>query len=211
MPEAPPRRGQFLFMSNRKAFNFFRSYYEVANELTDKDRLAFYDALLLEQFTGRKSELKGMAKFAYISQQHSIESQINGFNQRLKRGDISLEPLSSLPPTAGDTPPPKAQEEGEEEEKGKDISQTPLIDIEKIFLEKTESNWTESYAKKEAQKFYNFYSSKGWKVGKEKMKSLPHAIGGWISRCDKPETKNSPKEETEREFRLRMFNERNGL
>jgi hypothetical protein len=93
----------------------------------------------------------------------------------------------------------------------KDISQTPLIDIEKIFLEKTESNWTESYAKKEAQKFYNFYGSKGWKVGKEKMKSLPHAIGGWISRCDKPETKDSPKEETEREFRLRMFNERNGL
>jgi hypothetical protein len=195
----------------RKAFNFFRSYYEVANELSDKDRLAFYDALMLEQFTGRKSELKGMAKFAYISQQHSIDSQINGFNQRLKRGDISLEPLSSLPPTAGSTPPPKAQEEGEEEEKGKDISQTPLIDIEKIFLEKTESNWTESYAKKEAQKFYNFYGSKGWKVGKEKMKSLPHAIGGWISRCDKPETKDSPKEETEREFRLRTFNERNGL
>jgi hypothetical protein len=195
----------------RKAFNFFRSYYEVAKELSDKDRLAFYDALMLEQFTGRKSELKGMAKFAYISQQHSIDAQINGFNQRLKRGDISLEPLSSLPPTAGSTLPPKAQEEGEEEEKGKDISQTPLIDIEKIFLEKTESNWTESYAKKEAQKFYNFYGSKGWKVGKEKMKSLPHAIGGWISRCDKPETKDSPKEETEREFRLRTFNERNGL
>ena len=93
----------------------------------------------------------------------------------------------------------------------KDISQTHLIDIEKIFLEKTEYNWTQSFAKKEAEKFYNFYGSKGWKVGKEKMKSLPHAIGGWISRCDKPETKDSPKEETEREFRLRMFNERNGL
>jgi len=199
---------------SRKAFNFFRSYYEVANELTDKDRLSFYDALMLEQFTGQKTELKGMAKFAYISQQHSIDAQINGFNQRLKRGDISLEPLSSLPPAAGATPPPKAQEKEEEEEKGKDIkdiSKTLLQEVEKLFLEKTESNWTESYAKKEAQKFYNFYGSKGWKVGKEKMKSLPHAIGGWISRCDKPETKDSPKEETEREFRLRMFNERNGL
>ena len=90
----------------------------------------------------------------------------------------------------------------------KDISQTHLIDIEKIFLEKTEYNWSQSSAKKEAEKFYNFYGSKGWKVGKEKMKSLPHAIAGWISRCDNPETK---KEETEREFRLRTFNERNGL
>jgi hypothetical protein len=90
----------------------------------------------------------------------------------------------------------------------KDISKTSLQEVEKLFLEKTESIWTESYAKKEAEKFYNFYGSKGWKVGKEKMKSLPHAIGGWISRCDNPETK---KEETEREFRLRTFNERNGL
>jgi len=198
----------------RKAFNFFRSYYEIAKELTDKDRLAFYDALMLEQFTGQKTELKGMAKFAYISQQHSIESQVKGFNQRLKRGDIALEPLSSLPPAVGVTPPPKAQGKGEEEEKGKDIkdiSKTSLQEVEKIFLEKTAYNWTESFAKKEAEKFYNFYASKGWKVGKEKMKSLPHAIGGWISRNDKPETVNAPKEETEREYRLRMFNERNGL
>ena len=62
-----------------------------------------------------------------------------------------------------------------------------MQEVEKLFLEKTAYNWTEHYAKKEAEKFYNFYASKGWKVGKEKMKSLPHAIGGWISRDDKPE------------------------
>ena len=121
-------------MSNRKAFNFFRSYYEVANELTDKDRLAFYDALMLEQFTGQKTELKGMAKFAYISQQHSIESQINGFNQRLKRGDISLEPLSSLPPTAGFTPPPKAEEKEEGKEQGKGNYKPRKISFEESEL-----------------------------------------------------------------------------
>jgi len=33
---------------SRKAFNFFASYYEVAKELDDKNRLAFYDALILE-------------------------------------------------------------------------------------------------------------------------------------------------------------------
>ena len=31
-------------MSKRKAFNFYFSYYDIAKELTDKDRLAFYDA-----------------------------------------------------------------------------------------------------------------------------------------------------------------------
>jgi hypothetical protein len=105
----------------------------------------------------------------------------------------------------------KGKEIKEKKENSIDISLTTLSLVEKIFLEKTAYNWTESYAKKEAEKFFNFYASKGWKVGKEKMKSLPHAIGGWISRNDKPETVNAPKEETEREYRLRMFNERNGL
>ena len=111
----------------------------------------------------------------------------------------------------GFSKPKKADNEKENDNVIKDISKTSLQEVEKIFLEKTEYNWSNSSAKKEAEKFYNFYGSKGWKVGKEKMKSLPHAIAGWISRCDKPEIKDSPKEETEREFRLRMFNERNGL
>ena len=71
----------------------------------------------------------------------------------------------------------------------KDISKTTLEDCEKLFLDKTAFNWTESFARKEAFKFYNFYASKNWMVGKNKMKSLPHAIGGWIGRVDneKPE------------------------
>jgi len=74
----------------------------------------------------------------------------------------------------------------------KDISYTTLEDCVKLFLEKTAFNWTEQYAKKQAETFYNFYSAKGWLIGKNKMKSLGHAIGGWISRQDKPETINTP-------------------
>ena len=107
---------------SRKAFNFFRSYYEVATELSDKDRLAFYDALILEQFTGLKSDLKGMAKFAYISQSHSINSQINGYNQRLKRKDIDPDQkpitpnyLSESAPAAGGGSGGEVQEKEKEQ------------------------------------------------------------------------------------------------
>lgn len=179
----------------RKGFNFFRSYYDVAKELSDKDRLAFYDALILEQFTGIKTDLKGMAKFAYISQKHSIDAQIVGFNQRLKRNDTDLQPLSSQAPAIPPMPPPAVQEKEEEEgeEKIGDISKTTLEDCEKIFIQKTDTHWTHHYAKLEASKFYNFYAAKGWMVGKNKMKSLPHAIGGWISRCDQDNV-NKPKQ-----------------
>lgn len=71
-------------MSKRKAVKFYRSYWEVAIELNDKDRLAFYDGLLMRQFTGKEPELNGMAKFAYISQKHSIDAQVKGFEDKTK-------------------------------------------------------------------------------------------------------------------------------
>jgi len=71
-------------MSERKAVKFYRSYWEVAMELNDKDRLAFYDAVMLRQFTGQESALTGMAKFAYISQKHSIDAQVKGFEDKTK-------------------------------------------------------------------------------------------------------------------------------
>lgn len=61
----------------RKAFNFYRSYWDVAQELPEKDRLAFYDAVMKAQFTGEFTQLKGMAKLAFVSQQHSIKSLVS--------------------------------------------------------------------------------------------------------------------------------------
>jgi hypothetical protein len=70
-------------LTKRKGFNFFRSYYDVYNELSDKDKVQFMDALLDRQFLGVKPNgLKGMSKFAYISQTNSIDSQVKGYNDK---------------------------------------------------------------------------------------------------------------------------------
>jgi hypothetical protein len=75
-----------LKLTKRKGFNFFRSYYDVYNELeTDKDKVAFIEALLDRQFLGIKpTNLTGMAKFAYISQTNSIDSQVKGYEDKTK-------------------------------------------------------------------------------------------------------------------------------
>ena len=80
--------------TKRKGFNFYRSYFDVYNELSDKDKLAFIDALLNRQFLGVKPEsLKGMAKFAYISQTNSIDQQVKGFETKtgLNLNDLRVE------------------------------------------------------------------------------------------------------------------------
>ena len=71
-------------MSKRKAFNFYFSYYDIAKELTDKDRLAFYDAIIKRQFFGIETDLSGLAKLAYISQKHSVDAQVSGWESKMK-------------------------------------------------------------------------------------------------------------------------------
>ena len=102
----------------RKAFNFYRSYFDVINELNDKDKLQFLMALLNKQFNGIEPRLNGQANFAYISQKHSIDSQVAGYESKTKQ---KLEPTQ--PPSVGATQPPSVQEK----EKGKEQCVIPTL------------------------------------------------------------------------------------
>jgi hypothetical protein len=112
-------------LTKRKGFNFFRSYYDVYNELPEADKLPFIEALLDRQFLGIKpTNLKGMAKFAYISQTNSIDSQVKGYEDKTKTKLNPCEPVV-LPPTDGGglrgDLPPTLQVEEKEKEKEKEI------------------------------------------------------------------------------------------
>jgi hypothetical protein len=75
----------------RKGFNFYRSYFEVSMELKDSEFIDFIKALLQKQFNGiEPTNLKGMAKFAYLSQKHSIDSQVKGYEDKTKQKLIPL-------------------------------------------------------------------------------------------------------------------------
>ena len=107
-------------LTKRKAFNFFRSYYDVYNELSDKDKLAFMDALLDRQFLGVKpTDLKGIAKFAYISQTNSIDSQVKGYETKTKSKLVDSTEIEGAnhTPTVGCSDTPTAQVQVQEEEK----------------------------------------------------------------------------------------------
>ena len=146
----------------RKAFNFYRSYYEIAIELNDKDRLAFYDALLKRQFTGVETELKGMAKFAYVSQKHSIDLQIKGYMDKTK--DPLVHPSVGGKQGGSVDPSVQEKEEGKEKEKVEhtiDSRKNDFAELLKPFIEKYGREmirefflyWTEPNQKKQKMKF----------------------------------------------------------
>ena len=102
----------------RKAFNFYRSYYDVAKELSNKERDEFIWAVLQKQFEGIEPDLSGMAKFAYLSQQHSIDAQVVGYETKTKE---KLTPTQggSVGGTQGGMQGGSVQEKEKEKEKEK--------------------------------------------------------------------------------------------
>jgi hypothetical protein len=82
--------------NDRKAFNFYRSYYDVALLLPEPDQAEFLMAICLAQFTGQIVEPKlPMAKLAFASQLHSINKQLEGFIHG-KKTPPRKEPLKGL-------------------------------------------------------------------------------------------------------------------
>jgi hypothetical protein len=131
----------------RQAFKFYRSYWDVANELNDKDRLAFYDALLKRQFTGEETELNGMVKFAYISQKHSIDKQIKGYEDKTKA------PIQD--PTQGGT---------------QGGTQDPLIQVQEKEEEKEEEKVYIVPFQERVHGFLNWFNLEFVKHGKQQSK-----------------------------------------
>ena len=71
---------------------------------------------MLKQFTGEEPNLDGMVKFAYLSQKHSIDRQVKGYEDKTK--DPLVHP--SVGGRQGGSVDPSVQEKEEEKEKEKE-------------------------------------------------------------------------------------------
>ena len=146
----------------RKAFNFYRSYYEVAKELKETDRAKFLWAILQRQFEGIEPKIEGVCKLAYISQQHSIESQVIGYEH--KTGE-KLTPIGGG--SVGGGKGGSVQGEGEEKEEVQYVGKTKFHSFEKSkYFDKVEfANSFPDWSKEKLKYYYenacDYSTSKG--------------------------------------------------
>lgn len=167
----------------RKAINFFRSYYDVAMELNDKDRLAFYDALLNKQFENVEPELNGMAKFAYLSQKHSIDTQIKGYFDKTKDDKFNPNQAPLVGGSQGGSKPPYGQEEEQEEEQVQ-VQVKSNIDERKLKFATTLKPFLDLYGKELLNDFYAYWtepnkSNTKLKFELEKTWGLERRLNTW--------------------------------
>lgn len=171
---------------------FYRSFFEAIKDLNFEQQGIIFNAIFDYGLNFNEPNLEGICKTIWTLIKPQLDANIKKFHngkqpkekQNISKSEAKQKQIISKTQANVNV--------NVNDNVIKDISKTTLQDCEKLFLEKTAYNWTEHYAKSEAAKFWNFYGSKGWKVGKEKMKSLPHAVGGWISRCNQ-EKESKPK------------------
>jgi hypothetical protein len=187
----------------RKAFNFYRSYWEAAEDLSPTERLKYYEAIMKRQFTGEEVELTGLAKIVYKGQKHSIDAQVLGYEA--KKGTL-LTPCQggSQGGTEGGSQAPsvqekekekekeKGQEKGEGEEEGASAPPHPLVAWlakECPDVQKLKEPLTNEEAEKLVARFPNntfikkvFTDMDNWRPLLQKRKSAYKTFLTWASK-----------------------------
>lgn len=182
----------------RDGFIFYSSYFLAAKDMPPKDRLSFYDALIGYALDG--SEPEEMTKLGNIAFT-LCRPQIDANNRRYENGKRGGRPKKTdgfenekpmvLKNDAGkitETKPKYKEKEKEKEyrkeidkEKKEPVAAAPALPrFVKPSLEEVSSYADRMrYAGFNAARFYAFYESNGWKVGRNPMRSWKNAVTSW--------------------------------
>jgi len=173
----------------RDSFIFYRSFFEATKPLSQEQKAELFDAICgyaLDNNCPNENSPIVTAMFSLIKPQ--LDANYKRFLNGTKGAKIKQE-LSKAKANAKQTQSkPKANVNvnvnvndnvndnvNVNEKKRGRFTAPSLLDVQEIFIEKGST-------KLEADLFFNFYGSKNWHVGKNKMKNYKLAIAGWITR-----------------------------
>ena len=207
-PNAKLLYGEITALSNEKGYcwasnDYFASLYEVSKTSISKWVSALRDAghisLQLHYKEGTKhilhryirlvdDPIEEMLHTPIRNVKYPIEDKLNTYVTKVKdpieemcKDNNTSNNTSNNTMNRGETSSPALQEgdqeviEGEPEKKKPKRFAAPTLDELIDYCNATNAGI-------DPVGFWNFYESKGWMIGKNKMKSWPHAVGTWKSK-----------------------------
>lgn len=127
----------------------------------------FKNELQIEQVSGSRSRLISILKW------HTYQNNEPMNEQHLSNGRATLEQQVS------------ANKEGKKERKKEVFTIPGLQEVLEYMYEREGSTMQGETIAAQSQKFVNYYSSNGWKVGKNPMKDWKAAVRTWLSNIEK--------------------------
>lgn len=176
----------------RDTFIFYRSFKESMSDLSDKDKLIMYEAISDYSLDLKEPKLTGFPKALFSLIRPILDANI----QRWKNGRKGGAPIGNL--NAKKQPRNDRKTTGKQPNKDKDVNKDKEYNIENANIETKVSNGADKstrfvpptltevqdYIQKnsysvDASTFIDFYTSKGWMVGSNKMKDWKAAVRTW--------------------------------
>lgn len=179
-----------------ESFNAYHSYLDTMEALNDAECGRLFRALLEYSATGAAPELRGNERFVFPGMRSQIDRDIEKYNAKCARNRENGEKGGGhSPPNAPERPrtPPKDKDKDKDKDKGKDkdISFPPNGVKDNAHAHRPTVEEVAAYCRErgnsvDAERFVDFYASKGWKVGNQPMKDWKACVRTWERREDKP-------------------------
>lgn len=172
----------------REYFPAYHSYLESMSELTDAERGRLFTACLIYSKTGEAPQLSGNERFVFPSFKAQIDrdnkayqdicaiNRRNGAMSKKAVGSVRQRSVANGGRSVAVAPQEKIEEEGESKEK------TPAESKRKFSppsLEEVREYCRQRKNTVNPEAFVDFYTSKGWMVGKTPMKDWKAAVRNW--------------------------------
>jgi hypothetical protein len=171
----------------RDSIVFYRSFYEAIKEIPIEQQGIVYNAIYGYALDGVEPELNGIAKAIFLL----VKPQIDANNSRYENGKKGAEPgkKGGRPKNENPKETPNEPQENPKETPNENVNVNDNVnDLKentkrKVFakptVEEVKTYCTERKNNVDANKFIDFYESKGWLIGKNPMKDRKASIRTW--------------------------------
>jgi len=180
---------------------FYESFFRALQTLDDADRLAAYDAIVSYGITGEDPEVDGVAKGMFLM----AKPQIDANTRRRENGEKGAEygrlggrpkkenpkPVAEENPNGvieknplgvtGETPKEKVKDKEKDKAKEKDREKRASA-FTPPTVEEVRAYCQERHNDVNPEKWWDFYQSKNWMIGNNKMKDWKAAVRTWEQR-----------------------------
>lgn len=162
----------------RDSVLFYRSFYEALKNIPPDERLKVYDSIMEYGMYDHAPDLDGVALAIFLLS----KPQIDANNKRYANG-CKAKTKRAVSKTEANSEQDKSEDEAKEKEKVKEKVKVKVKDNNKIFkpptVDDVRAYCTERSNNVDPQSFVDFYESKGWMIGKNKMKDWKAAVRTW--------------------------------
>ena len=200
-------------------FNAYHSYLKSIEPLNDAERGRLFTALLEYSSTGVTPDLRGNERFIFPTMKEQIDRDMQKYEAKCNknRENVLRRYTDVNDGIRTDTKSTKAKEKekAKAKAKAKEKESTPPISPSRgtRFIPPTPDEvrayCLERGGRVSAEKWYDYYTANGWKVGKNPMKDWKAAVRNW-ERTEKHGGSRDTGFETSNPF-LEMMEERRGM